>query len=243
MQLTAAEARVLGCLIERAALEPASYPVTLNRLRLACNQSEGRNPAVAYDDRTVEDTLLALKSKGLARFLDPLRGERTTRYSHRADHRWRLSPAELAVLSVLLVGGPMTLAEVEARARRLHDFGPSDEIVAVLDALAARTPTPFATRLGGLRASDTRWVQALTDTSVSSGDESGEHPPAGPRAAVAGAEPTSVPSYAELAARVAELERRLVVAGERPGALAVVERLAALERRLARVEAELGALR
>src|SRR5690606_22513238 len=113
MELTAAEGRVLGCLIERAALAPEAYPVSLNTLRLACNQTTNRNPIVAYDDRTVEDTLLALKSKGLARFVDTLRGDRAIRYSHRADHRWRLGPADLAVLSVLLVGGPLPLSEIE----------------------------------------------------------------------------------------------------------------------------------
>jgi len=69
MDLTEAEGRVLGCLIEREAVAPEAYPVTLNDLRLACNQTSGRDPVVAYDDRTVEDTLLALKSKGLARFV------------------------------------------------------------------------------------------------------------------------------------------------------------------------------
>ncbi len=69
MDLTAAEGRVLGCLMEQAALAPDDYPVTLNDLRLACNQAEARQPIVAYGDRQVEDTLLALKSKGLARFV------------------------------------------------------------------------------------------------------------------------------------------------------------------------------
>src|SRR5829696_1691806 len=118
MELTAAEGRVLGCLIEREAIDPDAYPVTLNALRLACNQSTERDPVVAYDDRTVEDSLLALKSKGLARFTPPGKGERTTRYSHRADDRWRMAGAELAVLSVLLVGGVQTVSEVRSRARR-----------------------------------------------------------------------------------------------------------------------------
>src|SRR4030095_1900291 len=97
-----------------------AYPVTLNDLRLACNQTSGRDPVVAYDDRTVEDTLLALKSKGLARFvLARAPGERTTRYRHRADERWRLGRGDLAVLATLLLHGVQTVSEVRERARRL----------------------------------------------------------------------------------------------------------------------------
>jgi uncharacterized protein YceH (UPF0502 family) len=313
MELTAAEGRVLGCLIERAALVPEAYPVSLNALRLACNQGSGRNPVVAYDDRTVEDTLMALKSKGLARFVDPLRGDRAIRYSHRADHRWRMSPAELAVLSVLLVGGPLTLAEVGARARQLHPFESSDDVLAVLDALAARTPSPFATRLDGrVTGPDARWAEVRTGEPEanrgvdgaglgaggpgSAGERHGS-PAGGTGSAVVVPERVvSAPSYAELAARVAELERRLAATLERPpsrggsewrpartvplaeagderygggrpwgdsvpreralpsappagpvGSLNdvgdLVERLADIERRLARIEAELGALR
>jgi uncharacterized protein len=308
MELTAAEGRVLGCLIERAALVPEAYPVSLNALRLACNQGSGRNPVVAYDDRTVEDTLMALKSKGLARFVDPLRGDRAIRYSHRADHRWRMSAAELAVLSVLLVGGPLTLAEVDARARQLHPFEAADEVLAVLDALAARTPSPFATRLDGrITGPDARWAEVLTGDPEANGMAAGAGPAAGERhgrptegtgsAVVVPERVMSAPSYAELAARVAELERRLAATIERPPPRAgsdwrpgrtvplgeagderygggrrwgesvpreralpsapggggpvgpitdvadLIERLADIERRLARIEAELGALR
>jgi uncharacterized protein len=309
MELTAAEGRVLGCLIERAALAPEAYPVSLNALRLACNQGAGRNPVVAYDDRTVEDTLLALKSKGLARFVDPLRGDRAIRYSHRADHRWRMSPAELAVLAVLLVGGPLPLAEIAGRARHLHPFETTDEVLAVLDALAARPPSPFAKRLGGRGTGpDALWAEVLTgEPDVRGAGDADEHvdrpsgdqrwrrdPQQGSGGAVVVPERVvSAPSYAELAARVSELERRLASALERPpsraandwrpgrsvplgeapderyggrpwgegvpreralppppGQLAaigdlgdLVERLADIERRLARIEAELGALR
>jgi uncharacterized protein len=242
MELTAVEGRVLGCLIERAALVPEAYPVTLNALRLACNQASGRHPVVAYDDRTVEDTLLSLKSKGLARFVDPLRGERGVRYSHRADHRWRMGPGDLAVLSVLLVGGPLTLAEVETRARRLHPFETPDEVGAVLDMLAARTPSPFAARLDRRNGPDARWAEVLTggpevDGAGAAGGSAGSvgSPPAGTGASgrsgsagdergprSAGSSPAVVvpermvtPSYGELAARVAELERRLAAATER----------------------------
>jgi uncharacterized protein len=290
MELTAAEGRVLGCLIEQAALAPDDYPVTLNDLRLACNQAEARQPIVAYGDRQVEDTLLSLKSKGLARFVPSPRNDRGVRYSHRADTRWRLSPAELAVLSVLLLGGPQTLGAVQARVSRLHRFGGAGEVEAVLDALAARTPMPFAARLAGPVAGPRgRWVQALVEEDLYDAVEAEE---VGPSAnGGTGTSIASAPTYAELAARVAELERRLAAASGReppvdewgrrhpysragqeeqlPGpwdqgfdvrdrddrALtagepvdddpesALESRLGDIERRLARIEAELGALR
>ncbi|MGH9193985.1 MAG: DUF480 domain-containing protein [Acidimicrobiales bacterium] len=209
MDLTEAEGRVLGCLIEREAVAPEAYPVTLNDLRLACNQTSGRNPVVAYDDRTVEDTLLSLKSKGLARFvLARASGERTTRYRHRADERWRLGRGDLAVLATLLLHGVQTVSEVRERARRLAPFADPADVDAVLDMLAARTPNPFAARLEGDGAGgETRWVQVLT----------GPFPRLPIGTAAAGAAPLEAPSpsYADLAARVAELEQRLTDALER----------------------------
>ncbi|HEY6416019.1 MAG TPA: DUF480 domain-containing protein [Acidimicrobiales bacterium] len=209
MDLTEAEGRVLGCLIEREAVAPEVYPVTLNDLRLACNQTSGRDPVVAYDDRTVEDTLLALKSKGLARFvLARAPGERTTRYRHRADERWRLGRGDLAVLATLLLHGVQTVSEVRERARRLVPFADPADVDAVLDMLAARTPTPFAARLEGDGAGgETRWVEVLTAPFPRL--RTGEHAAAGAALEVV------PPSYADLTMRVAELEKRLADVLER----------------------------
>jgi uncharacterized protein YceH (UPF0502 family) len=309
MELTAAEGRVLGCLIEKAATDPDAYPVSLNTLRLACNQVEGRQPVIAYDDRTVEEAAWLLKSKGLARDTPSGRHDRSARYSHRADVRWRMGPAELAVLSVLLVGGAQTLGAVQARAARLHPFEDAGEVEAVLDALAARTPNPFAARLDSPSAGPrARWVQVLAvgppgdqpafpdddlDLDDRSGRAAGNGRPGrsgrgrGGRADVVGADRSPhAPTYAELADRVAELERRLAAASatERPASsgptrprhavdgggtdwrdtptppalwddaaaatpadaeavVGLADRLAAIERRVARIEADLGALR
>jgi uncharacterized protein len=207
MDLSEAEGRVLGCLIEREAVAPEAYPVSLNDLRLACNQTSGRSPVVAYDDRTVEDTLLALKSKGLARFvLARAPGERTTRYRHRADERWRLGRGDLAVLATLLLHGAQTVPEVRERARRLAPFADPTDVDAVLDMLAARTPTPFAARMeddGG--TGETRWVEVLT----------GPDPRRRTDGSAAGvAAEGAPPSYGDLAARITELEQRLADALE-----------------------------
>ena len=90
MPLSPEEARVLACLVEKEATVPDAYPLTLNALRLACNQTSSRHPVVAYDDRIVEQALMALKSIGLVRFVHPSQGGRTIRYRHVADERWRL---------------------------------------------------------------------------------------------------------------------------------------------------------
>jgi uncharacterized protein len=278
MELSPAEGRVLGCLIEQEALASDGEPLTLNALRLACNQTTGRVPVVAYDDRTVEDTLLSLKSRGLARFFPPTASVRTTRYRHRADERWRMGAAELAVLSVLLVRGVLTVAEVRTHVQRLDPLIGPAEVDAVLDSLAARTPSPFAARVVlGPSEADTRWVQVLTAPAPTPEELAAESPGNGGDLSVSVSRVSSElsASYAELAARVAELERRLVAALERPPAALpasppavdvrssarpqlgaavpaavarpdvgeLAERVADIERRLRRIEAELGALR
>ncbi len=286
MELTAAEGRVLGCLVEQEAADPAAVPLTLNALRLACNRTSGRDPVVAYDDRTVEDTLLALKSRGLARFVAPTAEVRTTRYRHRADERWRMGPADLAVLAVLLLRGEQTVGEVRTQAQRLHPFTSPAEVDAVLDALAARTPQPFAARVPPRPGDrETRWVEVLTGPVGSRPARVGngvEHTPAVGPGSFAGDLTAPAPTYAELVARVGELERRLAAAGDwspppppppppvevrarpvarlafpeerrvpappsRPVTVAeladLADRLGDIESRLARIEAELGALR
>ncbi len=146
MALSSEEARVLACLIEKQVTVPDTYPLTLNALRLACNQTSSRHPVVTYDDRTVEQALLSLKSMGLVRFVHPAQGGRTTRYRHIADERWRLSPGDLGVLSVLVLRGPQTAGEIRARAER-HLEGSDQSVDEILDSLVARSPEPFALRL------------------------------------------------------------------------------------------------
>jgi uncharacterized protein len=209
MALTAEEARVLGSLIEKEATVPDSYPLSLNALRLACNQTTNRHPVMAYDDRTVENALLSLKSMGLVRFAHPSHGGRTTRYRHSADERWRLSTPELAVLSVLILRGPQTVGEVRGRAERHHPFGDLYEVEEILDTLAGRSPEPFAVRLerrSGER--EARWAQVLTgepdlEALAAEPVTADEHEPR-PRTAVA-----TRAGPDELAEELAELRRRV----------------------------------
>jgi uncharacterized protein YceH (UPF0502 family) len=206
MALTPEEARVLACLVEKEATVPDSYPLTLNALRLACNQTSNRNPIVSYDDRVVEAALLSLKSIGLVRFVHPSHGGRTIRYRHAAGERWHLEHNELAVLAVLVLRGPQTSGEIRARVERQTESAGSS-VEEALDTLAARSPEAFAVHLErrpGER--EARWAHLLTGEV----DESMLAPP-GPPAAGA---PLPAPRqdderYAALLAEVAGLRRRL----------------------------------
>jgi hypothetical protein len=171
MELSVAEGRVLGCLIEKQLTEPDdTYALTLDELRFACNQTSGRDPVVAFDDRTVEDTLLSLKAMGLARFVTVGHRAGPLTYRHRADERWRLARPELAVLATLLLRGPQTVEQIWSRLGSLPDeqpvAGSPTDIEVALDTLAGRTPTPLAARLARSGGPDgpeaVSWVEVLT---------------------------------------------------------------------------------
>ncbi len=162
MELTNPEIRVLASLIEKEAAVPESYPLSLNALRLACNQSTNRRPVVAYDDRTVENALVMLKSVGLVRFVHPSHGGRTIRYRQTAAERWHLSAAELLVLAALALRGPQTASDIKARIDRLLPADEQATVEELLDSLVARTPEPLAVRLGRQSGErEDRWAAAL----------------------------------------------------------------------------------
>jgi len=150
---------------------------------------------------------LSLKSMGLVRFVHPSHGGRTTRYRHIADERWKLEPGELLVLAFLALRGPQTAAELRSRVERLLPSG-APTVDEALDALVARRPEPFATRLErrpGER--EPRFAHLL------SGDpDDGDTPiTQGPDAVTDAADRPDQPSdrLADLAAEIAELRRRL----------------------------------
>jgi uncharacterized protein YceH (UPF0502 family) len=160
LSLTAAEARVLGVLLEKQLTTPDSYPLTLNALTSACNQTSNRDPVVSYEPQLVETTMLVLKGKGLARVVHPGSGERATKYRHVADEALGLDRAEQALACVLLLRGPQTVAELRTRTERMHRFAPGG-IEAVLDALTRREP-PFVARVDRLPGQkEDRWIQLV----------------------------------------------------------------------------------
>jgi uncharacterized protein YceH (UPF0502 family) len=136
--LTAEEVRVLGCLIEKEATVPDTYPMTLNALRVGCNQSTNRDPVVDYDDATIEAALAQLRQRGLTRIIHPSHGSRTTKYRHVADEALGLDRGPLAVLAVLLLRGPQTLGELRIRTERAHPFDNVGDVAAAVRSLVER---------------------------------------------------------------------------------------------------------
>jgi uncharacterized protein YceH (UPF0502 family) len=144
--LSPPELRVLGCLIEKEATTPDQYPLTLNSLTLACNQSTNREPVVSYDQDTVVEALSGLRERGLARLLYPAHG-RATKYRQVMGETWALTAEELAVLAVLMLRGPQTLNELKARTERYGgNFADLGGVEGVLDRLAGR-PEPVVVRI------------------------------------------------------------------------------------------------
>lgn len=147
MELTAVQARVVACLIEKGATTPDSYPLTTNALVSACNQSTNRDPVVSYTDREVNATMIELREMKLARAVTGS-GHRASKHKHVVDEALEIDVAQLAVLAVLLLRGPQTLKEIATRTERYEDGpdGDPDVVDAAIDALGARVE-PLVERL------------------------------------------------------------------------------------------------
>lgn len=117
-QLSPIETRVLGCLLEKERTTPEYYPLSLNGLTAACNQTTNREPITSYDERTVEQGLDALRQKKLAMIVHSA-GARVPKYRHSLFDHYVLRPPESAVLCVLLLRGPQTAGELRSRTERL----------------------------------------------------------------------------------------------------------------------------
>ena len=131
------EIRVLGCLIEKQRTTPDAYPLSLNSLRLACNQATNREPVVDYDEREIKAALERMSARGWTRFASGA-SSRALKYRHLLDEALRLSDGDLALLAVLMLRGPQTLGELKARSERMHRFESLEEVAERLDALAQR---------------------------------------------------------------------------------------------------------
>jgi uncharacterized protein YceH (UPF0502 family) len=137
LDLNPVETRVLGCLIEKQRTTPDTYPLTLNALRLACNQSTNRDPVVDYDELTIRAALERLARRRFVRLASG-HTTRATKYRHLLDDTLSLDPAELAVLAVLMLRGPQTPGELRQRTDRLHHFPDHESLEEVLRKLAER---------------------------------------------------------------------------------------------------------
>ena len=137
MQADAVEIRVLGSLIEKQRTTPDVYPLSLNALRAACNQTTNRDPVVQYDETTIRAALERLSRKGWARLASGP-GSRAAKYRHLLDDALGISDAEIALLSVLMLRGPQTPGELKQRSERLHPFGSLEEVERTLAGLVER---------------------------------------------------------------------------------------------------------
>jgi uncharacterized protein YceH (UPF0502 family) len=143
VDLSAPEIRVLGCLLEKQRTTPDAYPLSLNALRLACNQATNRDPVTEYDEAVIRDALHRLSRRRWARLASGA-GSRAPKYRHLLDEALGLPEDELAVLCVLMLRGPQTPGELKQRTERLH---PLADLSAVLDALERLIGRDLAERL------------------------------------------------------------------------------------------------
>ena len=198
-ELTPVEQRVLGCLIEKRWTTPDQYPLSLNALRLACNQSTNRDPVTDYGESAVREAAERLSRYGLARLASGA-GSRATKYRHLAEEGLGLDREQLGVLGVLLLRGPQTPGELKARTERLAPLETLSDVMRTLDELAERGYAERLDRRPGQK--EDRYRHLL------GGSEAGEAPP--PPVAVGGfdesAGEAATTADGDLAARVAALE-------------------------------------
>ena len=150
IELSALEARVIGCLIEKQITTPDQYPLSLNALVNACNQKSNRDPVMEVDERTVQDTLDQLARKHFVIEKSGF-GSRVPKYQHRFCNTeygtLKLTAQELAIVCELLVRGPQTPGELRTRASRMTTFSDVAQVEAALESLRAREDGPFVVRL------------------------------------------------------------------------------------------------
>jgi uncharacterized protein YceH (UPF0502 family) len=137
-ELNTLEARILGCLLEKERHTPENYPLSLHALTAACNQSTNREPVTAYDEKTVEAGVNALREKKLASVIFGA-GSRVQKYRHLLLNHFELQPPEVAVLCVLLLRGPQTPGELRQRTERMFAFASLEALQSCLDDLAIDT--------------------------------------------------------------------------------------------------------
>jgi uncharacterized protein YceH (UPF0502 family) len=192
----AVELRVLGCLIEKQRTTPDQYPLSLNALRLACNQTTNRDPVVEYDEETIRGGLTRLSRRDWVRLASG-RGSRAVKYRHLLDEALGLSTGELSMLAVLMLRGAQTPGELKQRTERLYLFGSLADVEQMLEQLAGRDFVSRLPRRPGQK--EVRYTQLL------GGDVDAPAPPVETTAP-----PRDLAERLEaLEERVARLEQRL----------------------------------
>jgi len=158
VDVDAVEIRVLGCLIEKQRTTPDAYPLSLNALRLACNQATNRDPVVAYEEREIKAALDRMSNRGWTRFASGV-SSRALKYRQLLNEALGLSEPEISLLGVLMLRGPQTVGELKQRSERLHRFGSIAEVGDVLEGLTQRELVARLERRQGQK--EERWQQLL----------------------------------------------------------------------------------
>ena len=207
-QLSATEARVIGCLLEKQVTTPEQYPLSVNAVTMACNQKTNREPVMNLGEHEVQDILDELVKRHYLRTVSGF-GNRVTKYEQRFCNSefgdLKLSAAEVAVITTLLLRGAQTPGELRTRASRMHEFADMQEVEQTLDGLATREDGPYVVRLArepGKRES--RYMHLFSgevDTSTVLADSA------------------APPPHDSLAARVEALEEEVAGLKQRPDAL------------------------
>lgn len=226
--LSALEARVVGCLIEKEITTPDQYPLSINALVNACNQKSNRDPMLELDERTVQDVVDTLAKRHLVLERSGF-GSRVPKYQHRFCNTdfgtLKFSDIELAILCELMLRGPQTPGELRTRANRMAKVSDVDAVEAALQALASRSDGPYVVQLArqpGRR--DSCWAQLFCELPAAATAAPHGNPPPQPGATVPAEAARAVTSsaagalesrlatletqLAELTRRVAELESR-----------------------------------
>jgi len=215
MEPDAVEIRVVGCLIEKQRTTPDVYPLTLNALRLACNQSTNRDPVVDYDENTIRGAIDCLVQRKWAT-LASWSNRRSMKYRHTLDGALGLDDPEIAVLDVLMLRGAQTPGELKGRTERLHRFAGMEDLNGTLERLIERQLAARLERRPGQR--EERYTHLLGSEDAPAAEER----PAAPRES-----PAQAPAPVEAPASADSVEQRF-------------ERI---ERQIAELRTELQALR
>jgi uncharacterized protein YceH (UPF0502 family) len=227
VDLTDAETRVLGCLVEKQRLTPDAYPLSLNSLRLASNQSTSRDPVVDYDEATIRDALQRLSRRRFARLTSGA-GSRAAKYRHLLDEALPLPPGQLELLTVLMLRGAQTPGELRQRSERMHRFADAAAVQQALDGLAERELIVRLERRPGQK--EERYAHRLGE------DAAGWVPPGEPAA--------SAPTPAAPAATPASAPTPAAAPAAAPQSPPPDDgRLTRLEAEVAELRAEVAALR
>ncbi len=200
MELTPVETRVLGCFLEKERTTPDAYPLTLNSLLLACNQSTNRDPVMTLNEREIEEALDGLRQKKLATVIFG-GGSRVQKYRHILPDTYNFSPQEYALLCVLLLRGPQTLGELRGRTERLASFPTLADVENALTTLGEGSEPLVRLLPQRPGQKERRYVQLLSGEPAEPTE-----PPAPPAAASA---PDRTPRLEALEQEVTDLRREL----------------------------------